>query len=120
MSTERPEETGQAPCRRYLDSLEATTAPEERGRSGCSNGFMFDAHRAVRLAKKHSKHKAAMQLLLMLRSYEDALAVAETYDERLCVVEEVCCGCTPAAAPPPTCGRLAPQQTLVCHDCCCG
>jgi hypothetical protein len=101
----------QARCRRYLDSSDARAAPEERARSGCCSGFMFDVHRAVRLAKKHGKHKAAMQLLLMLRSYDDALAVAETYDERLSVVEEVCCACT-AAGPPPHLSRVAAHELI--------
>ena len=70
---------------RYLDAPEAHAADAHDG------GVVHrcDARRAVRLAVKHGKRLAAMQLLASLRAFDDALALAETYDERLAVVEEV-------------------------------
>lgn len=49
---------------------------------------MFDGLRGVRTALKHGRRTAAMQLLVALRQCDDALRLAETYDERLAVVEQ--------------------------------
>jgi hypothetical protein len=51
--------------------------------------FVFDARRAVQLAKKHNKREVGWQLLLEIGAYEEALALSSTYEERLAVIEEV-------------------------------
>lgn len=76
------------PCR-YLDSDKARWTDEERAEARHSGPFVFDARRAVQLAQQHGKRRAAMQLLVELEAFEDALALASSYDERLSVVEEV-------------------------------
>ena len=66
-------------------------APEARLPSppGAPAVLRCDARRAARLAARHGKRAAARQLLAALHAFDDALALAHTYDERLAVVEEV-------------------------------
>lgn len=51
--------------------------------------FVFDAFRAVRLAKAHGKRAAARRILVELHAFEAAIELASSYAEGLAVVEEV-------------------------------
>lgn len=51
--------------------------------------FVFDAFRAVRLAKAHGKRSAARRILVELHAFEAAIELASNYAEGLAVVEEV-------------------------------
>eukprot|EP00892_Ulva_mutabilis_P012108 jgi/Ulvmu1/926/UM102_0009.1 len=50
--------------------------------------FVFDAFRAVRLAKAHGKRAAARRILVELHAFEAAIELASNYAEGLAVVEE--------------------------------
>ena len=52
--------------------------------------FSFNVHRAVRLAQRYRHFGAARTLLVQLHAYEQAIALADTFEEGVQVVTEVC------------------------------
>lgn len=64
-------------------------SPLAGGGATAAHPFVFDAFRAVRLAKAHGKYAAARRILVELHAFEAAIELAPTYAEGLAVVEEV-------------------------------
>jgi hypothetical protein len=71
---------------RYLASEKARWEPAEGEHA---SRFVFDARRAVQLAKRHGKREVGWQLLVEIGAFEEALALSTTYEERVSVIEEV-------------------------------
>lgn len=70
-------------------AISAIAAPTAPAPPAAAHPFVFDAFRAVRLAKTHGKLAAARRILVELNAFEAAIELAETYAEGLSVVEEV-------------------------------
>lgn len=67
----------------------AAAAAAPPATAAASHPFVFDAFRAVRLAKAHGKVASARRMLVELNAFEAAIDLAATYAEGLSVVEEV-------------------------------
>lgn len=55
----------------------------------CVHPFLFDAQRAVRLAQHYGHKSVACKLLVQLNAFEQAIALAETFEEGILVSSEV-------------------------------
>ena len=111
--------TGSAGRGSPADALTAEAAPAaaQPAAAVASHPFVFDAFRAVRLAKAHGKVASARRMLVELNAFEAAIELAETYAEGLSVVEEVLSSARCGSFSSPPSSSFSPC-TLCCNVSC--